>query len=289
MKLLTSPNEIEQLRLERHPCFSEAAHMKWGRVHLAVAPMCNISCKYCLRKLNKIENRPGVAEKILTPEEALVAVKQARDKFPITVVGIAGPGEALANEETFKTFELVNKYHPDLIKCFSTNGLLLSGSIERLKEIRANTITVTANTLSPKTGEKIYNFVNFKSTTYKGRQAAEILIKKQAAGVKQAIKAGFTIKINSVLIPGVNSDEIAEIAKFYSGLGVEIMNIIALIPIYEMAGNQAPTCEELRQARDKAEPYIKQFKKCQQCRADAVGVPGQESKTKIKNTEYFHG
>jgi len=289
MKFLPQSKKTEGLRLERHPCFSDAAHMKWGRVHLAVAPMCNISCKYCLRKLNKVEDRPGVAEKILTPEEALKKVEDAKKKFPITVVGIAGPGESLANEETFKTFELVDKHHPDLIKCFSTNGLLLLDSIERLKKLNVNTITVTVNTLDPTTGEKIYNFVTLDSKTYKGKEAAEILIKRQIEGVREAIKAGFTLKINSVYIPGENSDQMDEIAKFYSEMGIEIMNIIPLIPIHEMSGYPAPNCEELKEARVKCEAYVKQFKKCKQCRADAVGVPGLEPKHKKVDTEYFHG
>jgi len=232
MKLLAQPKNIAGLQLERHPCFSEAAHMKYGRVHLAVAPICNISCKYCIRALNKREDRPGVAEKILTPEEALKKIEEARKIYPITVAGIAGPGESLANNETFETFRLIDKFHPDLIKCLSTNGLLLLDCIERLKELKVNTITVTCNTLDPKTGERVYNFVNYKGATYTGKEAAEVLIKSQMEGVKEAVKAGFLIKINTVLIPDINQEEMEEIARVYAALGVKIMNIMPLIPIH---------------------------------------------------------
>jgi nitrogen fixation protein NifB len=254
--------------------------------------MCNISCKYCLRKLNKVEDRPGVAEKILTPEEALEVVNTARKNFPITVVGIAGPGEPLANEATFKTFELVGKHHPDLIKCLSSNGLLLPDSLDRLEKIKVNTITVTAKTLKPETGEKIYNFINLDGVLYQGREASEILIKRQMEGVREAVKRGFKVKINTVLIPEINKDEVGEIAKVYSGFGIEIMNIIPLIPLCEMSDRKAPTCEDLQDARLKAEPYVRQFRKCQQCRADAVGVPGQScsgGKSKTVGSQYFHG
>ena len=290
MNLLKQPEGIRELHLERHPCFSEAAHMKWGRVHLAVAPLCNISCKYCLRKLNKVENRPGVTSEILLPKEALKRIDEARKRFPITVAGIAGPGEPLANEETFQTLALVNKYHPDLMKCLASNGLLLLDCIERLKDLRVNTITVTANTMNPETGEKIYNFVNYKGTTYKGREAAEILIKRQIEGVKEALKAGFKVKINTVLIPEINKQDIEEVAEFYSGLGIEIMNIMPLIPVHQMSDKKVPTCEEMWQVRKNCEPYVRQFRKCQQCRADAVGVPGVHGGgNKLINSEYFHG
>jgi nitrogen fixation protein NifB len=289
MMFLGSDREYKGIRLERHPCFSDSAHMKWGRIHLAVAPMCNISCKYCLRALNKIEDRPGVTAEIITPEKALILIEDAKKIYPITVAGIAGPGESLANKQTFQTFELVDKQYPDLMKCLATNGLLLSESIGELKLLRVNTITVTVNTLSAETGKNIYNFVNYNGKTYKEKDAAEILIQKQIEGVKEALKAGFIIKINTVFIPDVNNNEMEDIARFYSNLGVEIMNIMPLIPIHEMSDKRAPTCSELSDARGRCEIYVKQFKKCKQCRADAVGVPGLENKCSQCSTEYFHG
>lgn len=275
--------------IERHPCFSESAHMKYGRVHLEVAPLCNISCKYCLRALNKTEERPGVAARILTPEEALEKVNEARKIFPITVAGIAGPGESLANEETFETLRLIDKYHPDLMKCLSTNGLLLLDYLELLKDLGVNTITVTANTLNPEVGEKIYNFVTYKGNIYKGKEAAEMLIKRQIEGVRQAVKAGFGVKINTVFIPEINAADLEELAKFYSGLGIEIMNIMPLIPVHQMSDKRPPTCLELQEARIKCEPYVRQFRKCQQCRADAVGVPGIRWDKEMAAAECFHG
>ena len=291
MKPLDGNDNNDKLRLDRHPCFSETAHMKYGRTHIAVAPMCNISCKYCLRALNKTEDRPGVALKILTPEEAMQTIEDSLKLYPITVVGIAGPGESLVNRETFETFRLVDERHPELLKCLSSNGLLLAGSIEELKKIHVDNITVTVNTLRPETGARIYNFVNFEGKRYEGKEAAEILIKKQIEGVKAAVKAGFIVKINTVLIPGVNDNEVEEIAKFYGSLGAAIMNIIPLIPIHDMQGMKPPTCEELQDARNKCTPYVTQFHKCRQCRADAVGVPGLHGAHNkgSADTEYFHG
>ena len=44
------PYDPEQLRrISEHPCFSEKACHSFGRMHLAVAPKCNIQCKYCIR------------------------------------------------------------------------------------------------------------------------------------------------------------------------------------------------------------------------------------------------
>jgi len=274
--------------LDRHPCFSEAAHSRYGRVHLPVARDCNIGCKYCLRSFNLTEDRPGVSEKIISPAEALEKVSEARRKYCITVAGIAGPGESLANEETFETFRLIEKHHPDLIKCLSTNGLLLPDKIALLKELRVGTITVTVNTLDAAIGAEIYGFVNFNGKTYKGEEGAALLIERQKDGVGKAVKAGFTVKVNTVLIPEVNKGQVFAIAKEYSELGAHIMNIIPLIPVSQMKERIPPTCGELQEARNACEPYINQFRKCRQCRADACGIPGLEEKKPAGSSEYFH-
>ncbi len=49
------------LDITRHPCFNESAKGTCGRVHLPVAPECNIKCNYCNRKYDCVnESRPGV-------------------------------------------------------------------------------------------------------------------------------------------------------------------------------------------------------------------------------------
>jgi TonB family protein len=67
------PYDPEQLRrIKEHPCFSEKACHAFGRMHLAVAPRCNIQCKYCVRDFDCVnESRPGVTSQVLTPQEAL--------------------------------------------------------------------------------------------------------------------------------------------------------------------------------------------------------------------------
>ena len=80
--------------LSRHPCFNAEVKGKFGRVHLPVAPKCNIKCNYCNRKYDCVnESRPGVTSTILTPEQALVYMEKVLTAEPrITVAGIAGPG-----------------------------------------------------------------------------------------------------------------------------------------------------------------------------------------------------
>ena len=81
--------------LTEHPCFSAHAHFRYGRIHLPVAPKCNIRCGYCDRRFDCAnESRPGVTSAVVSPEEALVRVERALcQDNRLRVVGIAGPGE----------------------------------------------------------------------------------------------------------------------------------------------------------------------------------------------------
>jgi nitrogen fixation protein NifB len=99
-------------------------------------------------------------------------------------------------------------------------------------------------------------------------------VKNQFEGLGMAAAAGMEVKVNSVLVPGVNDAELSKIAARAASLGATVMNIIPLIPSGEFRGRKAPGCGQLRAARKRCERTIPQFRLCKQCRADACGVPG---------------
>lgn len=278
--------------ISAHPCYNEKAHFTTARIHLPVAPRCNIQCNYCIRKLDKCEHRPGVAGSILNPQEALVRVDKYIKEMPnLRVVGIAGPGESLANEETFEALRLVNEKYPRLIKCVASNGLLLPEKVEQLLEAGVTSVTVTINAVDPEVGAKIYSFVRYHDKTYRGVEGAKLLIENQFLGVKRASDAGLNVKVNTVLIPEINFEEIKEIAIRSRDCGAMLMNIIPLIPLNRFENLKAPECDELTIARTIAEEFLPQFRLCRQCRADAIGIPGMEpcsSPAQQRATEYYH-
>ena len=117
-------------------------------------------------------------------------------------------------------------------------------------------------------------------------EGAKMLIENQLAGIKRAVELGIVVKINSVLIPGINDEHIEAVAKKTSELGASILNIIPLIPQNGMAHIPAPTCQQLDEVRRKAGAYIDVFRHCQHCRADALGIPG---KGKDLHSELYKG
>ncbi len=275
-----------------HPCYNEKLHDKVGRIHLPVAPRCNIACKFCKRCMGSesaCEDRPGVATHILKPEEVEDYLNEMLKKIPnLKVVGIAGPGDSLFNKETFETLEILKNKFPDLVSCLSTNGLLLPKYAEKLKDLGVKTITVTVNAIKPEILKDIVEWIYYDGKVYKGEEGAKILIKNQMEGIKKAHDLGLVVKINTVLIPEINMDHIPEIAEAFKDIAY-IQNIIPLIPIYKMEGLRRPTCEEISNVRDKCEEYLHQFRACQQCRADAAGLLSEKEglKKRGKNLNIF--
>jgi len=269
----------EQLRkIQEHPCFSENACHFFGRMHLPVAPKCNIQCNYCVRKFDCVnESRPGVTSKVLTPQEALERVREVLKKVHyIKVVAVAGPGEPLFNEATFETFRLVKEEFPRLMRCLSTNGLLLPDRIEEIEELGVGTVTVTLNAVDPAVGKEIYSFVNYSGKKYEGQEAAEVLLKNQLKGIEEAVKRKILVKVNTVLVPGVNDQHVVEVAKKAAELGVYMQNIIPLIPQFKFAHIKPPTPQEKRTIQEKCSEFVKEMTHCRHCRADAIGRLGKD-------------
>lgn len=269
-------NNLDKLAAA-HPCFALGAPNNKGRIHLPVSPGCNIFCKFCERALNDTEQRPGVTSQIITPLEALDVVRQAVALSPdLTVVGIAGPGDTLATPYAFETFRLIGQEFPDLIKCMSTNGLLLSEKADEVIDVGIGTLTVTVNAVNPDILPLLNDRILYHGERIDGAEGARILINNQLEGIKKVSDAGIVVKVNTVLVPEINGGHIGEIAKAVGEAGASIYNIIPLIPQNELAWCNAPNCAQIDGARQVAEEYIRVFRHCQHCRADAIGIPGGE-------------
>jgi nitrogen fixation protein NifB len=267
-------NTYETLQ-NSHPCFGGHVNNA-GRIHLPVSPGCNIACRFCDRAINDVEERPGVTSKVISPQESVQILKRALELCPdIRVAGIAGPGDTLATDYALETFCIIGQSFPDILKCMSTNGLLLYERADEIIETGIDSLTVTVNAVDPEIEARLNDYIIYKGEKIEGVRGAELLIENQLKGIKKIADAGITVKVNSVLVPGINDEHIELIAKTVKNAGAKIYNIIPLIPQAQLKDIPAPTCVEIDNARTKAGKYIDVFRHCQHCRADAVGVPGK--------------
>ena len=123
---------------DNHPCFSKKASAAYGRVHLPVAPHCNIQCNFCNRIYDCAnENRPGVTGRVQSPDEAVGYVENLfKFRQDISVIGIAGPGDPMCDaDKTLSTFEKCKARFPHALLCLSTNGLSLPEHVDDIVRI----------------------------------------------------------------------------------------------------------------------------------------------------------
>lgn len=264
-------------KTSKHPCYSADAHHKYARMHLPVAPRCNIQCNYCNRKFDCVnESRPGVTSEVLTPEYAKDKFVWVKEKMEhLSVVGIAGPGDALADWLfTQQTIKHIQALDPEITFCLSTNGLLLPEYAPEIVALGIRHVTVTVNALDPAIGAEIYQFVSYQGKWYTGVAAAGLLLHNQLAGIAYLVKHGVMVKINIVMIKGLNDRHIPAVVKKVKELGVFVTNIMPLIPAPGSAFEHLPqtSMKELNALRDVCQLDIRQMRHCQQCRADAIGL-----------------
>jgi nitrogen fixation protein NifB len=267
--------------ISRHPCFNDASRHSFGRVHLPIAPKCNVQCNFCNRRYDCLnESRPGVTSSILTPGQAMSYLEKVIAFQPnIAVVGIAGPGDPFANpDETMETLRRVRAAYPEMILCVATNGLGLLPYVDELAELEVSHVTVTVNAVDPEIGKDVYAWIRDGKRPYRGIEGARRLLERQLAAIKAAKVAGLTVKINSILIPGVNDEHIPEIARRMSNLGVDIFNCIGLysVPGTAFEDIASPSDETVAAVRRRAGEHIPLMHHCTRCRADAVGLLGKD-------------
>jgi nitrogen fixation protein NifB len=276
------------MTFENHPCFSEGAKHTVARIHLPVAPKCNIQCNFCNRDFDCVnESRPGVTSTLLTPPQASEYLDEVMKKIPdIGVIGIAGPGDPFANTyETVETFRLVRGKYSNIHLCVATNGLELPGAVEALAKYKVDHVTVTVNAVDPEIGAKIYSWVRTGGRVYRGIEGAVVLLDRQMEGIRKLKEKGITVKINTVIVPGINDTHAVDVAHRVKELGADIQNCMA---IYHVDGTLfesivPPSREEILELRKETGAIIPQMNHCARCRADAAGLVGKETTSEIQD------
>ncbi|PYG84824.1 nitrogenase cofactor biosynthesis protein NifB [Ruminiclostridium sufflavum DSM 19573] len=263
-------------KTETHPCFNGCGS-EYARMHLPIAPKCNIQCNYCVRKYDcPNESRPGVTTEVLSPEQACEKYKRVKEGLPnLKVVGIAGPGDSLADfESTRKTLSLIKREDPEVTFCLSTNGLLLPLYADELAELGVSHVTVTMNAVNTTIGAKIYKHVDYMGHRYFGEVGAAILMANQLSGIKRSTSLGLICKVNIVMLKGINEYHIPVVVEKAKELGCEITNIMQLIPVAGSEFENIPLVSnrEIMGMRKQCGSILKQMYHCRQCRADAIGT-----------------
>jgi nitrogen fixation protein NifB len=154
--------------------------------------------------------------------------------------------------------------------------------VEELSKHNIDHVTITINCVDPKVGAKIYPWIFWKNKRIKGEKAAKILIEQQQKGLEMLVAKGILVKVNSVLIPGINDKHLAEVSRIVKAKGAFLHNVMPLIAeaehgtFFGVMGQRGPSAAELQDLQDECAGDMNMMRHCRQCRADAVGMLGED-------------
>ncbi|HWP31839.1 MAG TPA: GTP 3',8-cyclase MoaA [Fimbriimonadales bacterium] len=235
-------------------------------LRVSVTDRCNFRCIYCMPE----EGYPvSPKEELLTFEEIARVVHIAAN-LGITKVRLTG-GEPLIRKDLPELITQIRK-HPKIIDISSTtNGYLLSEMAEKLARAGLNRVNVSLDTLAP---EKF------------ARIARRGDLQKVLEGIEAAKRAKLNpIKINCVLMKGVNDDEVVDFAKWTLDEEIHV-RFIELMPI-QWNLDDTESFYPLRELRDgKGLFYLRKAQDnhmLDDVQMRRMLIPSQEVKTRIEN------
>src|ERR1044072_3353730 len=182
------------MELPPGPMIRDTLNRPLGSLRVSVTDRCNLRCRYCMPE----------AEYVWLPKSSILTFEEiARLVRIFTGLGVAKVrltgGEPLLRHAlpTLARMLVENPAIRDL--ALTTNGLLLARQAEALKHAGLHRVTVSLDTLRPERMQALA----------RNDRHADVL-----AGIAAARRAGFPLKLNTVVMRGVNDDELADLIEF---------------------------------------------------------------------------
>ena len=173
-----------------------------GSLRVSVTDRCNMRCRYCMPEQDYVWLPK---QSILTFEEIarLVGIFTSLGVGKVRLTG----GEPLLRHDLPALTAMLTQNRDIRDLALTTNGLLLARSAQALKQAGLGRVTVSLDTLRPERMQALA----------RSDRHADVL-----AGIAAARGAGFPVKLNTVVIRGVNDDELVELIEFARSQQAEV-------------------------------------------------------------------
>ncbi|MBL8842443.1 MAG: GTP 3',8-cyclase MoaA [Planctomycetes bacterium] len=185
------------------PLLFDAHRRPLRSLRLSVTDRCNLRCAYCMPE----EEYRWLERAALLSFEELARLVDRFLALGVTKVRLTGGEPLLRRDLDVLVAALATK--PGLADlALTTNGLLLAEQAAALKRAGLHRLTVSIDTLDPRRFEQL--------TRRSGHDAL-------LAGIEAARRAGFRdLKLDTVVLRGVNDDEVVPLLRYAQGIGAEI-------------------------------------------------------------------
>ena len=165
-----------------------------GSLRVSVTDRCNLRCRYCMPEKEYVWLPK---QSILTFEE-ITRLVRVFASLGVEKVRLTG-GEPLLRHDLPALTAMVARIDGVRDLAMTTNGLLLAKQAEALRRAGLGRVTVSLDTLQPQRMRDLA----------RSDRHADVL-----AGIAAARAAGFRVKLNTVVMRGVNDDELVDLIEF---------------------------------------------------------------------------
>ncbi|KAJ1148026.1 hypothetical protein NDU88_000867 [Pleurodeles waltl] len=237
--------------------FSAFLTDSFGRRHnylrISLTEKCNLRCQYCMPE-EGVQLTPK--SEILTTQEIITLarhfVKEGVDKIRLT------GGEPLIRPDVVDIVAQLRKLEGLKTIAVTTNGINLARQLPRLKEAGLDVLNISLDTLVPAKFEFIVRRKGFH---------------KVMEGIHKAIELGYNpVKVNCVVMRGLNEDELVDFVALTEKLPLEVRfieympfdgnkwNFKKMVSFQEMLDTIRQKWPELERLPEEASSTSKAFK-----------------------------
>ncbi|WP_187852948.1 GTP 3',8-cyclase MoaA [Helicobacter pylori] len=174
-------------------------------IRVSVTKQCNFRCQYCMptTPLDFFDD-----EELLPLDNVLEFLKIAIDEG-VKKIRITG-GEPLLRKGLDEFIAKLHAYNKEVALVLSTNGFLLKKMAKGLKDAGLSRVNVSLDSLKSDRVLKI---------------SQKDALKNVLEGIEESLKVGLKLKLNMVVMKGVNDDEILELLEYAKNRGIQIRYI----------------------------------------------------------------
>jgi cyclic pyranopterin phosphate synthase len=192
---------------------------------------CNLGCVYCvegddvfLKKSNLSTTHQSEAQDLLP------IIKKLHDVLHLETIRLTG-GEPLLYRDIIQLIEGIKSFGINNIK-LTTNGFLLERTAKQLKDAGMRSVNISLDAVD----EDVFFLMSKRSN-----------VQRIINGIDAALAAGLEVKINSVIMKGINNTQILPLLKFAfeRNISIRFLEVMAMGHLYQHADKYLFTQQEI--------------------------------------------
>jgi cyclic pyranopterin phosphate synthase len=192
---------------------------------------CNLGCVYCVAGEAELKEA-NAARESLPVEQLLAMIRRLKDQLPLDTVRLTG-GEPTLYPGLASLIRGIRAAGIDAVR-LTTNGFLLERMAPALKEAGLEALNVSLDAVD----EEVF-----------ARMSRRHSVSRIIRGIDAALAAGLKVKINTVMMRGMNDSQLLPLLDFAfaRGLTIRFLEVMAMGHLHDHAGRYLVTQEEILQ------------------------------------------